>query len=108
MAQRKITKSTINSANNYYYTANNKNQRKRRRSARKNKTHRPGSSPYLDLGFFQQYNEQERKDNLFFVLEHGLSKKNRIAPGDLNVKVQTSYSAAIKALENAGAISEKA
>ena len=98
MAQRKITKSTMNSANNYYYTANNKNQRKRRRSARKNKTHRPGSSSYLDLGFFQQYNEQERKDNLFFVLEHGLSKKNRIAPKDLNVKIQTSYSAAIKAL----------
>ena len=87
---------------------NDKSKRTRRRTARiKGRIHR-GSQAYLDTGFFKLYDEQERRDNLFFVLNNGMSKNNgRVTENIAKTVVDRGLAKAKAALYQAKAISEQ-
>lgn len=98
----------LNSQSYYYYSVNDKSKRTRRRTARiKGRIHR-GSQAYLDTGFFKLYDEQERRDNLFFVLNNGMSKNNgRVTENIAKTVVDKGLAKAKAALYQAKAISEQ-
>ena len=62
----------------------------------------------MDTGFFKLYDEQERRDNLFFVLNNGMSKNNgRVTENIAKTVVDKGLAKAKAALYQAKAISEQ-
>lgn len=109
MAYKKSNVNTKASQKSYYYSANDFTKRKRRRSAKKRKLHK-GSQAYLDMGFYKNFNEEERKENYFFVLNNGMSSGNGRITTSAAKKIakNTGRDKAIQALKQAQKVNETA